>query len=299
MDESKPIKRRLETLFRYGFKLAPGSVFKNKTGSVILHAAPGSGPSLSSSNIVVVLSGIRVGHYSPSSGDFVYGGGKALEKAFPESRIKSVFSGLIRQYLNEDKDEFEDEHLGVAQHLAYNPLLTTLAALKALGIFDIPKTQWDLKFFEVEILGETETIVVRKKTTGEMWASLGQQGMTVYSKKITDDVLGGVLFYLLEALGKWWVDSGRITTEPVISEWFNPILGYRRITLDWLAWKVFGGVERWRADQVGFSINVGVNRVVASLAQEHNESTRHYVAETPRDCERVFIVYRLTKQCVF
>lgn len=298
MAESKPIKRRLQTLFRYGFKLTPGSIFKNKSGSVILALNPNSG-SLSTGNIQVVLNSITVGHYSDYAGTFSYAGGKALQEAFPESRIKSVFSGLLRQYLNEEKDEFEDAHLGIKNDLYYNPLTMSFVALKALGLFEVPQTKWDLKFFEVESFGPSETISIRKKTTGELLAVLEQGSMTVHSKKITEDILDGVLFYLLEALGKWWADSGRIITEPVISEWVNPILGIRQITLDWLAWKVYGEGEGCNVEKVTQAIRTGVTKVTNLLAQEHNESSRSYVAETPRACDREFTVYRLTKQCVF
>ena len=295
------IKDKIGMLFKYGFRLTPGELFKNKTGSVILQRGPGNG---GTTNINVMIDGISVGYYSEWNGKFVYSGGSALREAFPERRIQSTFSDLLRRHLDQDHGEFGSK--GLPEHypsdyMYCNEFRPSFAALDALGLFMVEKRQYDLGFYQVDIC-TNQTIAVYRASNRELLFTLGPGPFHVYSNRVSTEVVLGILYYLLAALGLYWVNSGILADEPKKWDWDDPIAGSRRLSIVWLAWNEFikKGTRdpHYIIDYVDYAIRSGTSAVCTDLEQEHGVRPGSYKAET--DCKTLkFVVYQNNPSVVY
>lgn len=264
------IKNKVDMLLRYGFKLNPGELFKNKSGSIILQRAPSSAPV---NNIAVMLDGISVGHYSTSTGKFVYGGGKELIKAFPPSRIQSCFSDLLRRHLDKDQEEFG--HSGLPEKLinldyGYAGFYADLRTLDLLGLFLVDKHEWDLGYFSIKV-HPNKTIEVNRTANKELLIVYGQDTFEVYSNRISSEIISGIQFYLLEKLRDYWISSGYINEEPKKWSWDDQIQGTRTLSLTWLAWYICVRAKyTYVTDRIEWVIKHGMGEVCCDLEKEHD-----------------------------
>jgi hypothetical protein len=301
MAEDIPLKERMNMLYAYGFRLNPSELFKNKTGSIILHRAPSAAVS---NNIHVMLDGIAVGYYSEGTGKFVYSGGSALQEAFPPKRINAAFADLLRRHLDKDQGEYGDKGLPVKydRHPYCNEFQTLYDALGLLGLFIVEQKEWDLGWFQVQTF-HTGSIVIHKKSNMEVLAIITKSTFEVYSNRVSDEIVGGVLRYLLKALGDHWKASEYTKSEPSKWNWADAIKGVRYIPVDWLAWHVFVSKTNHRdiafvAQMVDEEIKIGAYKVCRELEKEHGAQYDTYKAKMEHGT-RNFTVYTNNPITVF
>lgn len=308
MDKSNPFYERICALINYGFELKEGTTVKNKSGSLMLQVAPYRETFAAVGNMSLWIDEIPVGHYSASSKSFVYNGGSALRQMYPESKIKRALTNLLRQHLNRDQEEYGHRPFPIVEKWCsyrHGDIMQYVTALVSLGIFEVPVTTWDLGFYTVRVNRVNRRILISVASTDETVVVVGENDFSVHSNKFSQEIFSGMLYYLVDALSKWWQASGKIAEEPPLWDWVDMLAGVRVINLDWLAWNTLGP-HKSSVQNVNHTISVvgqlmanGANKVAGLVAKEYGDKSTDYATSVLDHSIRTFVVYKVIKQLVY